>query len=184
MKIKNILSNIFLIFAVIVLICAVIFVNTGEKNDPHRFFLNLKFYQTTTGSMEPYMKIKSIVIVTKADISDFAIGDVVSFISDDNAVAHRVIGITDEGLQTKGDNNRIADSAIVKPENIIGKCVAVMNWVAVFLDNLETPAGIIKVIALPVLSIISIMLAIGYLRIRRKIKKEKLREEQEEREEE
>ena len=178
MKIKNILSNIFLIFAVIVLICAVIFVSTVDKNDPHRFFLNLKFYQTTTGSMEPYMKIKSMVIVIKADISDFAVGDVVSFISDDSAVAHRVIGITDEGLQTKGDNNRIPDAVIVKPENIIGKCVIVMNWVAVFLDNLGTPSGIIKVIVIPVLSFISIILAIEYLKTRRTIKKAASKKEQ------
>ena len=165
MRIKNILSNIFLAFAAIILICAIIFVCTGDKNDHRRYFMNLKFYQTTTGSMEPYMKINGIVIVNKADISDFAVGDVVCFVRAGDAVAHRVIAVTADGLKTKGDNNPAADAVIVSRDEIIGKCVLVMNWVAVLLKNLKTPEGIIKVIVLPALFIITMFLAFKYLKI-------------------
>jgi signal peptidase I, archaeal type len=179
MRIKNILSNIFLAFAVATLIGAVIFVSTGDRNDHNRYFMNLRFYQTTTGSMEPYMKTKSIVVVKKADIDDFAVGDVVSFARAGNAIAHRVIGITEEGLQTKGDNNRVDDAAIVTRDEIIGKCVLVMNWVAVFLNNLETPTGVIRVIVLPVLFFITVLLAINYFKMVKITKEEEKQQDEE-----
>jgi len=182
MKVKNILSNLFLILAAAALICAVVFVRTGNKNDHDRYFFNLKFFQTTTGSMEPYMKIKSAVVVKKADINDLVVGDVVCFVRADSAIAHRVIGITEEGLQTKGDNNQIVDEAIVKPDEVIGKCILVMNWVAVFLQNLETPMGIVKVVVLPVLALVSILLALSYLKMRKTAKEGNHEEKKQEKE--
>ena len=173
MKAKNIFSNIFLAFAVFVLVCAVVFISTGDRNDHTRYFFNLKFYQTTTGSMEPQMKIKSIVVVRKADISEFAVGDVACFVRAGSAVAHRVVEVTGKGLQTKGDNNKVADAAIVKPDEIIGKCVLTMNWVADFLEGLETPMGIVRVVVLPALFIVSVLLAFAYFGMHRAAKKEK-----------
>ena len=164
MRTKNILSNIFLALAVIILISAVIFVWTGDRNDHSRYFMNLKFYQTTTGSMEPYMKVNGVVIVRKADISDFEVGDVVCFVRADEAIAHRVIAVTEEGLRTKGDNNPVDDAAIVQPDEIIGKSVIVMNWVATFLKNIKTPTGILKVVVIPILFLVTMSLAIRYFK--------------------
>ena len=179
MKIKNILSNIFLATAVIMLICTVFFVRTGDKNDPHRYFMNLKFYQTRTGSMEPYMKVRGVVIVRKAGMDEFAVGDVVCFVRSGDAVAHRVIAITENGLRTKGDNNSVDDATIVLPEEIIGKCVIVMNGVAIFLNNLETPTGILKVIVLPVLFLVTVFLALKYIKMVKLSKKKESEKEQE-----
>ena len=165
MKAKNVLSNLFLVLAAGILICAIIFVRTGNKNDHRSYFLDLKFYQTTTGSMEPYMKIKSVVVVKKADISELAVGDVVCFVRADEAIAHRITAVTVAGLHTKGDNNPAEDAALVTQEEVIGKCVVVMNWVAVFLNNLETPTGILKMIVLPVLFLIVILLALKYFKM-------------------
>ena len=135
--------------------------------------MNLKFYQTRTGSMEPYMKVRGVVIVRKAHIGDFAVGDVVCFVRGGDAIAHRVIAITENGLRTKGDNNSVDDTAIVAPDEIIGKCILSMNWVAVFLNNLETPVGVVKVVVIPVLAIVAVALALGYFRLQRAAKKEK-----------
>ena len=172
MRVKNILSNIFLAFAVIVLICAFIFVLTGDRNDHRRYFMNLKFYQTTSGSMEPYMRINGIVIMMKADIGDFAVGDVVCFVRAGDAIAHRVIDITEDGLRTKGDNNPVDDAAIVTANEIVGKCVLRMNWVGVFLDNLKTPTGILKVVVLPILVVVTAFLAYKYIKMTKLAKPE------------
>jgi signal peptidase I, archaeal type len=180
MRIKNIFSNVFLAFAVILLICAVIFVRTGDRNDHSRYFMNLKFYQTRTGSMEPHMKVNSVVIVKKANISELAAGDVVCFIRGGDAVAHRVIAVTENGLRTKGDNNSVDDAAIVLPDEVVGKCVLVMNWVAAFLKNLETPAGIMKVIVLPILFLVIVFLAFKYIKMVRLPKKKEPEKEPEE----
>ena len=168
MKIKNILSNLFLFFAALVLILAFIFIRTGDKNDHSRFFFNLKFDQTTSGSMEPFMKINSIVIVTKASFDDISVGDVICFQSSDRAIAHRVTEITPSGLRTKGDNNRVDDATLVLPGDIIGKCVLVFNFAAYFIENLNAPNGFIKVVLLPILILIIILLALTYLRISKK----------------
>ena len=174
MRIKNILSNLFLAIAVFVFVGAVIFVRTGDRNDHNRFFMNLKFYQTLTGSMEPYMKVNGIVVVKKAGIDDFDVGDVVCFIRAGDAVAHRVIEITENGLRTKGDNNPVDDAAIVEHDEIIGKCILTMNWVAVLLEAIKTPTGIIKVILLPALFLITVWLALKYLKMVKIVKTEEL----------
>ena len=109
--------------------------------------------------------VNGVVIVRRADIGDFAVGDVVCFVRGGDAVAHRVIAVTEAGLKTKGDNNPVDDAAIVLPEEIIGKCVIVMNWVAVFLNNLETPTGVLKVIVLPVLFLVTVFLAFKYIKM-------------------
>ena len=173
MKVKDILSNLFLIVAVILVVAAAVFAFTGDKNDPNRFFLNLKIFQVTTGSMEPYMQEDGIVIVKKAALSDFAVGDMVSFVRGGGAIAHRVIAVTAEGLQTKGDNNPVADTALVTQEEVIGKCVLVMNWVATFLHSLETPTGIVKVVVLPLLFLIVLFLGVKYLKMVKAAKQQK-----------
>ena len=173
MKTKNILSNLFLIVAVILVVAAAVFAFTGDKGAPDRFFLNLKIFQVTTGSMEPYMQVDGIVIVKKAALSDFAVGDVVSFVRGGDAIAHRVIALTPDGLQTKGDNNHVADTKLVTQEEVIGKCVFVMNWVATFLHRLETPTGIVKVVVLPLLFLIVLFLGVKYLEMVKVAKKTK-----------
>ena len=176
LKSKEMLSNIFLIASILILIGALVFINSGGKDDHRRFFLNLRFYSTTSGSMEPTMKIRSLVVVQQATIADLAVGDIVCFLRSGDAIAHRVIGITPAGLQTQGDNNSVTDALIVLPEDVIGKSIIVMNWVADFLDNLETPTGIIKVVVLPLLSVTLLFVGRAYLKVVRNEKKQKLEE--------
>ena len=164
-NLKNTLSNIFLGFAIIILISAIIFVVTGDRNDHKRFFFNLRIYQTLTGSMHPYMKINSIVVVRKAAINEFKVGDVVSFIRDDTAITHRVIGISGEGLETKGDNSSATDSLIVASDEIIGKEVLVINGIATLTEQINMPFGVLKVIVIPILFILVIILGISYFKI-------------------
>jgi len=165
MKNQNMLSNIFLAFAVLILVGAIAFVNTGGRDDHGRYFMNMRFYQTTSGSMEPTMRVNAVVVVQKADISSFKVGDIVCFMRSGDAIAHRVIGVTENGLQTKGDNNPIEDAALVLHDEIVGKCILTMNWVATFIESLETPAGTVKVVVLPTLFVITVLLAIAYLRM-------------------
>ena len=53
-----------------------------------------------------------------------SVGDVILFVSKDNLVVHRVVGVASEGISTRGDNNNDDDPGLVAPENIVGIVVA------------------------------------------------------------
>ena len=48
------------------------------------------------------------------------VGDVILFVSKDNLVVHRVVGIASEGIITRGDNNNDDDRGLVAPEKVVG----------------------------------------------------------------
>lgn len=52
------------------------------------------------------------------------VGDVILFVSKENLVVHRVVGIASEGISTRGDNNNVDDSELVDPEKIVGIVIA------------------------------------------------------------
>lgn len=56
--------------------------------------------------------------------SRVCVGDVILFVSKENLVVHRVVGIASGGISTRGDNNKDDDSGLVVPENIVGIVVA------------------------------------------------------------
>ena len=76
-----------------------------------------------SGSMEPQMPVGSVSILdTKYSYYDVKIGDVVTFkLPTGSQVTHRVVGITEEGLETKGDANDVSDGIIATAYNFRGK---------------------------------------------------------------
>ncbi len=101
-----------------------------------------------TGSMEPEIEIGDLVIIKSYDSYDD--GDVITFY--DSAfggyITHRIIGVNSEGLFiTKGDANSVADTSAVAYSQIIGKVIAVWGGAGSVISFLQTPAGIICIIA-------------------------------------
>jgi hypothetical protein len=58
--------------------------------------------------------------------SRICVGDVILFVSKDNLVVHRVVGIASNGISTRGDNNNEDDQGLVAPEKIVG--IVVSAW--------------------------------------------------------
>ena len=71
-------------------------------------------------------------------------------------------------------NSNPHDAAIVEHDEIIGKCILTMNWVALLLEAIKTPTGIIKVILLPALFLVTVWLALKYLKMVKIVKTEEL----------
>ena len=57
-------------------------------------------------------------------------GDVILFVSKDNLVVHRVVGIASEGISTRGDNNNDDDPGLVAPEKVVGIVVSGLEGAA------------------------------------------------------
>lgn len=90
-----------------------------------------------TGSMEPFMKEDSLVIVKET--KEIGENDVIMFSVDDGTmVCHRVIGIDGEGgITTKGDNNETADFNKVSLEDVKGKVVVRLNFLSKIIGKLR-----------------------------------------------
>ncbi|MTI66906.1 MAG: signal peptidase I [Firmicutes bacterium] len=88
-----------------------------------------------TGSMEPMIKPGDVILVKKIvdieGVKKLDIDDVIQFKRGNILISHRIKEIVEkekEGIQykTKGDNNSVSDSKLVKPEQIKGKIVKVV----------------------------------------------------------
>lgn len=123
-------------------------------------------YVVLTGSMLPEIQVKDVVITKKTEGKDLKEGDVITFASTDSRFAgtiitHRIIKKnpkTDkEGFtfQTKGDNNNVADSALVTEGNIFGKVILKIPKLGYLQEFLAADGGWIIVILIPCLAVIS-----------------------------
>lgn len=123
-------------------------------------------YIIITPSMVPTIKVNDAVIVKRTSDSIIDIGDIITFKSTDErydglTVTHRIVGTQtistgDLVYRTKGDNNRIEDSAVVKKENIYGKVVLKLPKIGYIKDFLRKPIGFILFIICPIVLILLI----------------------------
>lgn len=133
----------------------------------------------TSGSMEgdedgSFSKGALIFVKILSDEAknDIKVGDVVTFRSGDAYVTHRVIGLNMgadgklSSVTTKGDANNISDGAIPL-SNVVGMCVGSVAGLGGFSMFLQTPAGILVFVGVPVLAFIGYDILRIYLYNRR-----------------
>ena len=123
-------------------------------------------YVVLTGSMLPEIQVNDVVVTKKVDANDLKVGDIITFASTDSRFAgtiitHRIIkknpasGDNAITFQTKGDNNNVADSALVTANNIYGKVILKIPKLGYLQEFLATDGGWIIVILIPCLTVIS-----------------------------
>ena len=123
-------------------------------------------YVVLSGSMLPSIQIKDIVVTKKVAEEELEIGDIITFISPDPrfggiSVTHRIIDkYYDESsgsysYRTQGDNNNVADSALVPNNNILGKVILKIPKLGYLQDILSSKGGLIIVVLIPCLVILS-----------------------------
>ena len=123
-------------------------------------------YVVLTGSMLPDIQVYDVVVTKKIDASDLKVGDVITFASADTrflntTITHRIIKKNYDAetksyaFQTKGDNNNVADSALVPQNNIYGKVILKVPKLGYLQEFLASDGGWIIVILIPCLAVIS-----------------------------
>lgn len=123
-------------------------------------------YIIITPSMVPTIKVKDAVLVKRVSDNELTIGDIITFKSTDDRyrgliITHRIVGtqtITSGNLvyRTKGDNNRIEDSAVVDLKNVYGKVILKFPKLGYLKDFINKPVGFIMLIIIPIMGIIGI----------------------------
>lgn len=131
-------------------------------------FIGIKPYITMSGSMEPTIQTGSICFInTNESFDNIDVNDVIAFKTGNNMlVTHRVLDITKDGFQTKGDNNDVPDVSAVNCNAFMGKTLLSIPYVGYIAMFFKQPAGLILII------IILITLAISSLLDYSHIKKE------------
>lgn len=123
-------------------------------------------YVVLTGSMLPEIQVYDVVVTKKIDAANLKIGDVITFSSADSrflgtTITHRIIKKNYSAetksytFQTKGDNNNVADSALVPQNNIYGKVILKIPKLGYLQEFLASDGGWIIVILIPCLAVIS-----------------------------
>ena len=124
------------------------------------YLIGIEPFVVETGSMEPSIHTGSLSFINRhAKYNDVKKDDVIAFtVATGNRVTHRVINITDEGLETKGDANSASDGISTTRMNFIGKNVFSIPKVGYLIKLIQTTKG--KII---LITIIMVILLIGFL---------------------
>lgn len=157
-------------------VCFVAVLKVTISSDPSIF--GYRCFYIVTGSMEPNVPVGS-VLITKEQ-SEYEVGDVITFQSNDSAIAgspntHRIIAIETDAdgnpvYRTKGDANRVPDAEGVAFDAVYGKMVFLARktaWVSVVITFLTSPAGFLCIIVIPLL-LITVLSMKDYLKTLKK----------------
>lgn len=135
-KSNDVLVNILLIIALVFFVFSAFFALSSKK-DNDVFIFGYKPFLVSTGSMVPKYPIHTLVVIKKGGLEAVKVGGTIAFKSpavQGGTVFHRVVGKTENGLVTKGDNNQVADQFIVTADNYIGS-EAFHTTLTVYLAN-------------------------------------------------
>ena len=127
------------------------------------YLAGYRFYIVRSGSMEPFIQTGSVEIVDcRSRYSGIQAGDVVCFTSAGGVpVIHRVVSVTENGLETQGDANDVSDGITVVPKNYIGKAVFQIPYAGYAAAFAASPKGRIAVI-----TVIAVLLIITLFPVR------------------
>ena len=118
---------------------------------------NYKVLVVLSGSMEPRIKMGSIVAVKPTN--EYKINDIITFNSGGKTpTTHRIVDIEEESdkilYTVKGDANEDPDLEKVPKENVIGKVLFSIPFLGYALDFAKKPVGFLLLIWVPAIIVI------------------------------
>lgn len=141
-KINDIFSWVLLICAFVLLLFSFAARYQFAKTGQMAFLFGYRPFHVLSGSMEPYLKTNGLFIAKEVNsIDEIAVKDVIIFHSPyleaDKSITHRIVSIEDGIIQTKGDNNALADNIPLTIEDVEAKVVLPLNCFACVFNGLE-----------------------------------------------
>lgn len=139
-KLDIFFSTILVIILGILLFC---YAQLKIFNKDYINFFGYTVFQVITGSMSNTINPQDIVIVKLTD--DVKTNDIITFKVGNDFVTHRIIGLEENKIITRGDANNAQDAPITK-EVIVGKVIFIVSNVAVWLRVIKEPIVIVAII--------------------------------------
>ena len=124
------------------------------------YVIGIEPFVVISGSMEPAIPVGSLSFVNKhVKYENIKENDVIAFtLGTGDKVTHRVVKITEDGIETKGDANSASDGVSTTKANFIGKNIFSIPKVGYGVRLIQTTKG--KII---LTTIIIIILLMGFL---------------------
>ena len=120
---------------------------------------NYKLYVVQSGSMQPVIKMGSVVFVKP--VENYQKDDIITFADSKNPknpITHRIVEIKKEGettsFVTKGDSNNASDTKEVAIGDVIGKVLFSLPFIGYGVAATRQPIGFMLLIILPATLII------------------------------
>ncbi len=145
----------------------------GDVNSPL-----ISAYVIVSESMIPTIKVNDAIVITRVNKGSLKVGDIITFRSNDRiykgmTVTHRIIGIDkdikgEDIYRTKGDNNYLADTALVDSGSIYGKVILKIPKIGYLQRFVSSTAGFVISIILPII----VVILYEVIRIKKLIKKQ------------
>ena len=106
-----------------------------------------------SGSMEPTLKIGSVIYYKKVPFNQLKIDDIITFQNNKNElVTHRIVKIEKGFIETKGDANKISDVNKTSNKNIKGKVGKInIPYIGYFIKMINKNLNIIIVFTVIIL---------------------------------
>lgn len=107
------------------------------------FCIGIQPYVVESGSMQPDIPTGSLCFINKkAKYENMKVGDIIAFKINSNTFAtHRIVSITNEGFETKGDANNVIDNIITTKDNYIGQNIFSIPYVGLWVLVIQTTRG-------------------------------------------
>jgi signal peptidase len=112
-----------------------------------------------TGSMEPALRVGSVVITGPVKADEISVGDIVTFYDPEtkNLTSHRVTAVHGSPslfFQTKGDANEDIDMVAVPAANVVGRVCFHIPRLGYVTQFVKTRLGLVLTLCLPGLIVI------------------------------
>lgn len=172
-KIASTIINILIvIIAIITLFTLYSFIMLEVMDKDYVKVLGYTYFEVASGSMSPSIKTNDIVIVKVGD--NYEKGDIITYISNEDFVTHRVIEVDNNDVTTKGDANNTKDKPISK-NNVIGRVKYILPQAGIWKNVFMTPKVLISI----VITLILFSFTLSYNNKTKRIKLKKQRERRE-----
>lgn len=148
----------FLVFIIIALIFFMLYnmVSLRLFNQKYVNTFGYTIFEVASGSMEPTINVNDLIIVKLT--KKIEKGDIVTYISGDDFITHRVMHVNGKEITTKGDANNSEDCE-VELEDLLGKVVFIVPKGGIVRSVLFTPKVTISII----MSLILFNLCFSYI---------------------
>ena len=111
---------------------------------------NIRYEPVLSGSMEPTIPVGSLVIISPFDPDSLNVGDVICYrFSDTVLITHRIVYVTSEGFETRGDANEEIDSKIVDKSQVVGSVLFSIPFLGYLGVIMKTQFGFLILLVIP-----------------------------------
>lgn len=117
---------------------------TFSNDKVHANYFGYRIFEVASGSMEPTLKIKDVVLV-KVNTKNIKNNDIIVYLGDnDSVITHRVLRMENDTLIVKGDANNTTDAPI-KKDQVVGKVVDIYPKLGIWKRIFTEPKTLILI---------------------------------------